>query len=440
MDESAFARVAQEYAAWLYMVAYRLPGNRADAQDAVQRALLKCFAARASYSTQWAVSTWLYRALTNVCIDELRRRRGATAAMRVSAEIAPRQASMGTAGERLDVERGLARVPREARRTVMKDKIVMGALFCLVAGITWGAQFPIAGSALKLIDPFYFTLLRYMAVSLILVLLLILSEGTKALSFEGKARKVWFFGTMAFTVYNFLVFLGQKTAGPSGAVLASIMMALMPITSVLVMWVYKKTTPSRFTMTCILIAFLGVSMVITKGDISVLSSTSGNLIPALLILTGVFGWVIYTVGGSSFNWSPLRYTTLSCILGTASALVLVVLATVAGYLKVPDLETVSTIRWEMAYMIVISGVLAVFSWNAGNRALTPINGILFINLVPVTTFVMSILSGYNMSRLEVIGAVITIGALVSNNLYLRKLIRNKSAVLAAVPAVGGVAK
>ena len=115
MDESAFARVAQEYAARLYMVAYRLLGNRADAQDAVQRALLKCFAARGSYSTQWAVSTWLYRALTNVCIDELRRRRGATAAMRVSAEIAPRQTSMGTVGERLDVERGLARVPREAR-------------------------------------------------------------------------------------------------------------------------------------------------------------------------------------------------------------------------------------------------------------------------------------------------------------------------------------
>jgi drug/metabolite transporter (DMT)-like permease len=238
---------------------------------------------------------------------------------------------------------------------------MMGALYCLVAGVAWGAQFPIAGSALKLIDPFYFTLLRYLAVSLILVALLIIAEGTKALRFEGKAGRVWFFGTMAFTVYNFLVFLGQKTAGPSGAVLASIMMALMPITSVLVMWVYKRTTPSTFTMGCILVAFLGVSLVITKGDIGVLSSTSGNLMPALLILTGVFGWVIYTVGGSNFNWSPLRYTTLSCVLGTASALVIVVLATIAGYLKVPDVETVATIRWEMGYMIVISGVLAIFS-------------------------------------------------------------------------------
>ena len=193
-------------------------------------------------------------------------------------------------------------------------------------------------------------------------------------------------------------------------------------------------------MGCILVAFVGVSLVITKGDMSGLSSTSGNLIPALLILTGVFGWVIYTVGGSNFSWSPLRYTTLSCILGTASALVIVVLATIAGYLKVPDVGTVATIRWGMGYMIVISGVLAIFSWNAGNHALTPINGILFINLVPVTTFVISILSGYNMSKPEVTGAIITVAALVSNNLYQGKLIRAKSAIPAGVPAAGGAAK
>jgi RNA polymerase sigma-70 factor, ECF subfamily len=115
MDEATFARVAREYGARLYVVAYRLLGHSADAEDAVQRALLKCFAARESYSSRWAISTWLYRALTNVCIDELRRRRTRQAAMRASWEIAPRHAGAGTAGERVDVERALAEVPREAR-------------------------------------------------------------------------------------------------------------------------------------------------------------------------------------------------------------------------------------------------------------------------------------------------------------------------------------
>jgi drug/metabolite transporter (DMT)-like permease len=308
---------------------------------------------------------------------------------------------------------------------VMKDKLIVGALLCLIAGVTWGAQFPIAGSALKFIDPFYFTLLRYLAVTLILVLLLIIAEGPRALTFDGRATWVWFYGTMAFTVYNFLVFLGQTMAGPSGAILASIMMALMPIISVLVIWVSKKTTPGKFTVVCIVTAFLGVSLVITKGDSSTLSLSSGNLVPGLLILTGVLAWVIYTVGGSNFAWSPLRYTTLSCMLGTGSALVTVVAATIAGYLRVPAFDSLATIRWEMTYMIVVSGVLAIFSWNAGNRALAPINGILFINLVPVTTFIISAATGYRVSKPEIMGAVVTIVALVSNNLYQRGILGGK---------------
>ena len=115
MDEATFTRAARDYGARLYVVAFRLLGDRADAEDAVQRALMKCFAARDSYSTRWAISTWLYRALTNVCIDELRRRRSRRAATQASSEIAPRHAGAGTASERVDVERALEHVPREAR-------------------------------------------------------------------------------------------------------------------------------------------------------------------------------------------------------------------------------------------------------------------------------------------------------------------------------------
>jgi RNA polymerase sigma-70 factor (ECF subfamily) len=138
MDEGTFSRVAQEYAGRLYSVAYRMLGNRADAEDAVQRALLKCFAARASYSPRWAMSTWLYRALTNVCIDELRRRRVRNEASDVSLEVgsgdvapepepgrkwrgpdAPsilsREGGVQPSADRIDLTRALATVPREAR-------------------------------------------------------------------------------------------------------------------------------------------------------------------------------------------------------------------------------------------------------------------------------------------------------------------------------------
>ena len=94
-------------------------GNRADAEDAVQRALLKCFAARATYSPQWAVSTWLYRALSNVCIDELRRRACATEPdldVETASSGAPGGASRDSPpSSGCDLTRALATVPREAR-------------------------------------------------------------------------------------------------------------------------------------------------------------------------------------------------------------------------------------------------------------------------------------------------------------------------------------
>src|SRR5213593_1951454 len=107
MDERTFARAVEAYARRLYAVAYRLLGNRADAEDAVQRALLKAFAARESYAPRWAVSTWLYRVLTNVCIDELRRRR------RTPPEPLPRGRRSDSAVERVDLARALGAVPRE---------------------------------------------------------------------------------------------------------------------------------------------------------------------------------------------------------------------------------------------------------------------------------------------------------------------------------------
>jgi RNA polymerase sigma-70 factor, ECF subfamily len=112
MDEEAFAKLAESYAARLYAVAFRLLGNRADAEDAVQRALVKSFAARASYSPRWAVSTWLYRILTNVCVDELRRRRPSTDVETASLRTA---SSAGAIADRVDVGRALEAVPREAR-------------------------------------------------------------------------------------------------------------------------------------------------------------------------------------------------------------------------------------------------------------------------------------------------------------------------------------
>src|SRR5262245_8962133 len=111
-EEAAFTAMVDRYAGRLLAVAKRLLRSRADAEDAVQRALLQCYAGAAGYQPEWAVSTWLYRILTNVCVDELRRRSTRLGHRELAAE---RPGDDGEPGRFTDLHRALERVPREAR-------------------------------------------------------------------------------------------------------------------------------------------------------------------------------------------------------------------------------------------------------------------------------------------------------------------------------------
>jgi len=123
-DTEAFTELVDRYGARLLTLAWRLLGNRADAEDAVQRALMRCYSSARSYRPDWAVSTWLYRIATNVCVDELRRRASRSALHRAAEDavdgsrvvLSPDgNGGARAAGRHLDLRRALDRVPREAR-------------------------------------------------------------------------------------------------------------------------------------------------------------------------------------------------------------------------------------------------------------------------------------------------------------------------------------
>src|SRR5699024_9377341 len=97
-----------------------------------------------------------------------------------------------------------------------------------------GAMFPVAHDAFLYVEPFYFTLIRYIPVVILLVIFLYIVEGKAAFRTEGRGFALWFFGTMGFTIYNLFIFWGQDLLGDAGVVLASIMEALAPIVSILI--------------------------------------------------------------------------------------------------------------------------------------------------------------------------------------------------------------
>jgi len=66
--------VARDHGRFLYNVAYRLTGNNDDAQDLVQEALLRVRKGLERYEPG-SLEGWLARIVTNVFLDEMRRRK-----------------------------------------------------------------------------------------------------------------------------------------------------------------------------------------------------------------------------------------------------------------------------------------------------------------------------------------------------------------------------
>lgn len=299
--------------------------------------------------------------------------------------------------------------------------MILGAIACLIASISWGAMFPVADHALEYIDPFYFSTIRYGAVSIALIILLWIKEGKKAFQLEGKGKLLIFFGVMAFTVYNVLVFLGQMLMGKSGVMVASIMEALMPMISIAILWGYKNVKPKKYMMISMVIAFVGAMFVITKGDMAFFLTLKNNIMPLAFILMGVVGWVIYTMGGHSFpEWSTLRYSTLTCVFGTAVTAILTMIGTMLGYVSVPSMGTIAVVKYDLLFMMVLPGIVALLCWNYGVKILSSINGILFINFVPITTLVIMMVQGYAITIFDIVGTLLVITALIRNNICQRQ--------------------
>jgi RNA polymerase sigma-70 factor (ECF subfamily) len=73
-DPRAFGELVARHRDRLWAVAIRTLGDREEAADALQDALLSAYRAAARFRGDSAVTTWLHRIVVNACLDRARRR------------------------------------------------------------------------------------------------------------------------------------------------------------------------------------------------------------------------------------------------------------------------------------------------------------------------------------------------------------------------------
>ncbi len=123
----------------LFALALRILGDHHAAEDAVQEASLRALRALDGFRAEASMNTWLHHILSNVCFDELRRRRllptavdmtdGAAAGGPVTADFA--DATVAGA----DLAQALAELPVSQRRALVLTDV-------------WGLEYAAAGAML----------------------------------------------------------------------------------------------------------------------------------------------------------------------------------------------------------------------------------------------------------------------------------------------------
>jgi RNA polymerase sigma-70 factor, ECF subfamily len=73
-DRSAFEVLVRQYDQAVLRLALHLTGSEADARDIYQEAFLKAYRHIANFRFECSFYTWIYRIVTNLCLDHLRKK------------------------------------------------------------------------------------------------------------------------------------------------------------------------------------------------------------------------------------------------------------------------------------------------------------------------------------------------------------------------------
>jgi drug/metabolite transporter (DMT)-like permease len=294
---------------------------------------------------------------------------------------------------------------------------LLGTAFATMTAVAWGGQFVVGKSALERVDAFPLSTIRYAVAVVLWLAVLAVVEGRRSLRLDGHGLRLFWLGSLGFAGFNLLAYTGLAHARPQSA---SLIVALAPLLTALVLWRRTGVRPSGATLALLAVALAGVALVISGGHpASILDGSIGW--GDALVLAGVFSFVLYGLGAAQFPaFSALRYTTLTAALGWLTIAGATAVAVAIGLVPLPPADDLWSVTPQIAYLALPGAVVAVLCWNAAIRLIGPQNAVLFGNLIPVTTFAIEIARGYRPNAAELAGAALTICALVASNLLARR--------------------
>jgi drug/metabolite transporter (DMT)-like permease len=273
-------------------------------------------------------------------------------------------------------------------------------LVCLI----WGVNFSVMKLAIAQMPALPFTAIRFTLASLLLWIVLRVTEGPARLPAPA-LRRLLVLGVVGNTCYQlaFILGLAHTTATNSSLIIATV-----PTVVAVFAGLRGLERITRRMWWGIGLGTLGVVLVIAASGVEFSTSTlHGDLLTVLAVLC----WAGYTVGLRRLptGVSPLRVTTVTTFAGMPG----LVLAGLPGLIQL-DWPSIPAKAWAaVAYATIFSLVIAYLLWNRSVQAVGGTRTAIYMCITPlVAVGAASVMLGEHARPAQGVGAVLIIAGVL----------------------------
>lgn len=283
----------------------------------------------------------------------------------------------------------------------MNSKTYISLLLVLV-GLVWAGSFVAVRITVEEISPVDLGFLRFLVATPFMVLILLLSKKETRLPVKD-FLSLSVLGLTGVTLLYIFQFIGiEQTTASTAAVLINTNVIFVVILSA----TFLKETFSFKKSVGIALSFFGVLVVIfaqMTNESIVFSNVF--LIGCIFMILSALCWAIYSIVGKKLldKYDPFTVTTYAFILGTIFFLPVVL----------PDItdvvQNISFNGWiAILYLALICSVFGYVAWYYALSKIEAGRAVVFLNLIPLFTIVISFFTGEIPTFLFLIGASLII--------------------------------
>ncbi len=277
-------------------------------------------------------------------------------------------------------------------------------LFLFLAPLFWAGNFVFGKALLEALPPFGINLVRWVLACMVLVPLTLALEGR----FPRPARHQWLsLGVMALTgivLFNALVYLSLVHTTSTNA---SLINGTTPILTMVIAALVGLDRLTGRRLTGAFVSLIGVGWIVSQGSLEAVIGLSFNR-GDLIMLVAALSWAIYTVLLNRVRGELSPLATLT----TVAVLALPPLGIIGGYeLTIHPVGPITPLAVVgLVYVGVLASVAAFMAWSVGIEGIGAARGSIFLNLIPVFTAVIAVLTlGERVGLVQLVGGSLVIG-------------------------------